>query len=120
MKKIQKKWMLFIMASVVSFLGIGYTLIKGTEASFVDELSEDETNNDYQYVNTTNIKGDITGDGVFDNDDLLVVCNHIIGNNVIDLVEKLAIADYDGNNKIDINDIVKIYKDLKENGDVDE
>lgn len=120
MKKIQKKWMLFTMASVVSFLGISHSLLKGTDALETTEEPNDVVMNDYQYVYTLDKKGDITLDGVLDRLDIMIISNHIIGSDIITSEDILETADYDDNNKIDINDIVKMYVELESSGGIDE
>ena len=38
MKNIQKKWAIFLIATIVTFVGVGYTLFKGTNA--LEEIEE--------------------------------------------------------------------------------
>jgi len=47
MKNIEKKWMLFLIATFVTFFGIGYTLLKETFATTtIDNTAVNDTNDD--------------------------------------------------------------------------
>ena len=50
MKKIEKKWMLFLLATFVTVFGISYTLVKKTIATNINFPNE--------YINSNNGNGD--------------------------------------------------------------
>lgn len=62
MKNIEKKWILFLLATFVTFLGIGYTLIKGTEAkeNLPKTTISDLKNNDVR-TKQIDMRGDNNG-----------------------------------------------------------
>ena len=120
MKKIQKKWMLFTMASVVSFVGIANTLIKDIKMLANEDDSSDLVENVYKYVYVLDKKGDVTGNGILDRDDIKVISNHVLGNVLITSEKVFAIADYNDDGNIDINDIVKLRMDIEGTGEVNE
>lgn len=54
MKNIEKKWMLFIIATFVTFFGIGYTLLKGTVATEIDNIDDNLSSEKHEADDLTN------------------------------------------------------------------
>jgi hypothetical protein len=69
-------------------------------------------------VYSISVIGDVNGDGKITKDDIELVSNHITKGNLIIGGEYLVAANIDNNNNIDINDIIKMAKSVKNNGDV--
>lgn len=61
------------------------------------------------------VGSDLNGDGVLDNEDLNMLRGYITG--TVELTdEQLALADYDGNGKVDVRDMIKWKQYLAKNG----
>ncbi|MBQ2872825.1 MAG: hypothetical protein IJE89_02375 [Bacilli bacterium] len=73
-----------------------------------------------EFVYTISVKGDLTSDGIISMDDIYKISNHIIKNDLITLDEYLEASDYDNNGKIDINDVIKMTRYIKDSGDTNE
>ena len=85
-----------------------------TGIKLVVELSEDT----YEY--TIILSGDVNGDGNVDQDDIDISSRHIVVGDIVSGDEYIRAIDFDNNNKIDINDIVKIARYIKNSGDTNE
>jgi hypothetical protein len=85
-----------------------------TGIKLVVELSEDT----YEY--TIILSGDVNGDGSVDQDDIDISSRYIVVGDILSGDEYIRAIDFDNNNKIDINDIVKIARYIKNSGDTNE
>ncbi len=60
------------------------------------------------------INGDVNGDGLLNDNDVSLVSSYLVKGNVIVGNEYLLSADIDHNNKIDINDVIKMERYINE------
>ena len=66
------------------------------------------------------ISGDVNGDGKVDNEDVKLTAKHLIKGNLIIGAEYLKAANIDNTNEIDLNDIIKMTRRVKDSGDTNE
>ena len=64
-------------------------------------------------IYTVSIMWDVNGDGIINRDDIELSSKHIIKGNLINSVEYLKAKDMDNNDITNINDIVKMVKQVK-------
>ena len=69
-----------------------------------------------EFVYAISVTGDVTGDGDITEEDIKKISKHLLNNKEIVGEEYLLAGDYDRNNTIDINDIVKLSKYINSNG----
>ena len=65
---------------------------------------------EFSVVYTISVIGDVDGDGDISVSDIEMLSEYILDNSIISENEYLLAIDYDKNNRIDINDIIKMAK----------
>ena len=76
----------------------------------------DMTGNTFEYV--VSVRGDVTGEGDINVNDVVGVSRHVIKGNYLEGIEYINASDINSDNKVDINDVIRLAKYIINNGEL--
>ena len=85
---------------------------KLTDKIMTGDVIELYVSNELKTRYVISVKGDVTGDGNINSDDVIKMSRHIVKGNILTGDEFILAADMNNNGRIDINDIVRFVKNI--------